>query len=117
MYKFKEDAINSRKRYYRENKEAIRESRRSAYFKKKEKGVMVNTCAKTVPDWLLNLPPGKYTIKDIMWETDQKYNNIYLRLNKLDVERIDAPNNRINFLYIWEGAEYYIKKFLKERLK
>jgi hypothetical protein len=69
-----------------------------------------------VPDWLLLLPAGKYTIPEIADITKQKEGNVYVRMRVLNVERIHS--RRLNYpskIYVWLGAEHYLNEILKRK--
>lgn len=74
---------------------------------------MRTTCAKTIPDWLIPLPAGSYRIVEIAKLTNQDYMNIYKRFYALEVER--KRDTAGKYVYKWQGAKYYARKFLNER--
>lgn len=70
-----------------------------------------------VPDWLVKLPKGKYTIDEIATITKQSYSNVYMRFRLLDIKSVKSKrfNYVLNF-YKWKGASYYLKKILKQKI-
>lgn len=68
----------------------------------------------TIPKWLLNVPPGEYSLKELVRLTGASRHNIYMRLETLGVVK---AHKRIDIfwmnIYTWEGAEFYLEKGFK----
>lgn len=67
-----------------------------------------------LPSWLINLPPGLYTVKDLEKISNTGQVNIYLRMKKLGIcfKRIKQIGSkpRIVKVYMWLGSDYYNNK-------
>jgi len=70
-----------------------------------------------VPAWLKKLPPGKYTIKEILEKTktiDKRrltYQAVFQRLNFFNLEREQIPcgglSSHFVTIYHWPGEEVF----------
>lgn len=74
-----------------------------------------------VPNWLLKVPEGFYTIKDLQEITKQSRINIWIRLNSLEVSFKKVVKNEAkkyaSNLYEWKGAKFYLLKQFDEKLE
>lgn len=62
----------------------------------------------TIPEWLMRLPPGEYTITQIQNEAGLHRDTIYTRLEALAVDKrwVKIENHWKN-VYNWKGATFY----------
>lgn len=84
---------------------------------------MKNKMSYCVPVWLLKLPAGKYTIKELQEKLGDNISNanIMMRMYALQVKVTKKLSNgkRVN-VYEWRGAAYYFGQMHvknKEKLK
>lgn len=62
---------------------------------------------KRIPEWLQNLPPGKYSLKFLVTHTRKHKSSIVRTLKNLKVKN-RYPRNDMNFreaLYTWKGTD------------
>lgn len=88
----------------------------------KEKSLPLNErLTKKPTKWLIDLPAGKYTVKQLEEATGKVSTTIKQRLNLLEIPRTyNASSGYPLVVYTWKGiAEYEreIKKKIKEKCK
>lgn len=70
-----------------------------------------------VPDWLLQLPIGKWSIQQIEKRTNANRVNILVRMKVLRVDKDKMLfNKKLINIYDWKGAEFYLKRYVEERI-
>ena len=70
-----------------------------------------------IPPWLLKIPAGYMSISEMLLYTEESYQNVYMRMQLLKVDyKKQVHEGRMVNVYAWPGAEYYLKKDLKERV-
>ncbi len=70
-----------------------------------------------IPNWLIKVPAGEYTVYELMEITEEKRSNVQIRMNMLQIEkRKKIINSRWMNVYIWQGAEYYLTRSYNENL-
>jgi hypothetical protein len=64
------------------------------------------------PDWILELKPGEYEIKDLIKLTGFSGNSITARLKKYGatIKKVPSYHNLYKNVFIWEGLEWPPKK-------
>jgi hypothetical protein len=74
-----------------------------------------------IPDWVLKLPPGEYTLNDLNKKIKEVSKiTIFMKMTALNVDRIKkkpSKNEKSVFYYIWKGAKYYYSKISEEQIK
>lgn len=70
----------------------------------------------TIPDWLVKLMPGKYTITEIQNISGVHRDTIYTRLEALSVDKEWVKiKNRWKNQYNWKGASHYWAQMYQEK--
>lgn len=70
----------------------------------------------SVPQWLIKLPPGDYTLTEICNKTLMGRHNTYMRLEALEVEKTYKYKGALKMnLYHWKGASYYWYRIYENR--
>lgn len=70
-----------------------------------------------IPRWLLRLPPAEYTLNAMVERTGAMRNNIYMRMEALEVEKIKTYRGALQInVYKWRGASYYWARIYEKRI-
>lgn len=66
----------------------------------------INRFGYKLTTWMCDLPPGEYTVYEIVEKTGQSYTNVYFRLNALQVKKFKRGRF---YIYMWKGPRQYIE--------
>lgn len=72
-----------------------------------------------VPEWLLRLKPGHYTLSQLEKLTGANRQTIYMRLESIGVEKKREQSDEVHWsnIYKWEGAIFYLSRNLEAKKK
>lgn len=74
--------------------------------------------ADAIPEWLMRLKAGNYSVTEIEQLTGATRTNIYMRLESIGVDKIRIRQGAYwTNIYSWKGALHYLHRMYEDKKK